>query len=319
MTKQPRVPVVVAIDGGGSKTDVAIVDVETGEVLGRHRGPGSSHHEIGLDLALTVLDESVQAAMAAAGSSPSDVIHAGCYLTALDLPQESVEMAARLRATSWGARSVTADNDVFALLRAGTESPNAVGVICGTGMNGIGIRADGEVARILALGHLSGDWGGGSGIAEDILWHAARAEDGRGEPTLLRDALLQWTGRNSIHDVIVDVHLGRLSAAQWWSKVPEVFALAAAGDAVAAELVRRQGSEIAVLAASLLTRLRLLDRDVPVVLGGGIAASNDPLILLAITSTLAEQAPRGIPVVSVEPPITGAIRLALASGRDLLS
>ncbi|MFC7586672.1 hypothetical protein ACFQYP_25240 [Nonomuraea antimicrobica] len=35
------------------------------------------------------------------------------------------------------------------------------------------------MARFPALGRISGDWGGGQGLAEEALWHAIRAEDGR--------------------------------------------------------------------------------------------------------------------------------------------
>ncbi|CAM5710547.1 hypothetical protein SVIOM74S_09220 [Streptomyces violarus] len=39
--------------------------------------------------------------------------------------------------------------------------------------------------RFPALGRISGDWGGGWALAEEALWHAARAQDGRGGPTAL--------------------------------------------------------------------------------------------------------------------------------------
>ena len=65
---------------------------------------------------------------------------------------------------------------------AGTEEPDAVAVVCGTGINCIGVRADGAHARFPALGAISGDWGGGWYLGEQALWHAARAVDGRGDP-----------------------------------------------------------------------------------------------------------------------------------------
>ncbi len=69
--------VVVAVDGGGSKTDAAVVDAGTGRVLGRHRGPPCSHHEIGADRAAAVIDEVVTAALAQAQVPPGMVVHAG--------------------------------------------------------------------------------------------------------------------------------------------------------------------------------------------------------------------------------------------------
>jgi N-acetylglucosamine kinase-like BadF-type ATPase len=38
---------ILAVDGGNSKTDVALVDAGGG-VLGAARGPGTSHHHLGV-------------------------------------------------------------------------------------------------------------------------------------------------------------------------------------------------------------------------------------------------------------------------------
>lgn len=303
-------PLVVAVDGGGSKTDVAVLGLRSGVVLARERGPGCSHHSIGIPAAVDVIAATVAAALEAAGALPSDVVHAGCYLTAIDLDDEQSAMHDALSVLPWARASLVVENDVFALLRAGTGSADAAVVVCGTGINGAAVRADGTVSRILALGHVSGDWGGASGLAEEVLWHAARAEDGRGEPTALRDALLGWTGRSSVRDVILAVHRDQLAVSSWWGRTAEVFALAHGGDAVARELVLRQGDEIGVLAGSLLERIGLEHTAVPVVLGGGIGASGDPLLLEGVRRSLSVRAPAATLSIVTEPPITGAVELA---------
>ena len=312
----PRV--VVAVDGGGSKTDAAIIRLDDGRVIGRHRGPGCSQHDVGHDRATEVIDAAVTAALAAAGALADQVIHAGCYLTAIDLPDEEVTMKSLLSSTPWGARSLIVANDLFALLRAGTDEPDAAVVICGTGINGLAKRSDGAIARILALGHCSGDWGGGAELVEEALWMAARAEDGRGAPTALREAVLRWAGATSIHDISIGVHKKEIDVAAWRSKVPEIFALAGRGDRMAVRLVRRQGTEIGILAGALLERLGLQDADVPVVLGGGIAASGDALLLTEARRIMEERAPRARLLNVSTPPIEGAILLAIdsATGRD---
>jgi len=306
---------VVAIDGGGSKTDVAVVDLVTGDVVGTSRGAGCSHHQIGIDATVIVIDEAVTAALADAGAVPADVRHVGCYLTAIDLDSEQAAVHAALSRLPWASRSLVVDNDVFALLRAGTDAPDAAVVVCGTGINGVAVRADGATARVLALGQISGDWGGASGLAEEVLWYAARAEDGRGKPTALRAALLSWTGRDSVHAVTLAVHTGELSVSSWWDRAAAVVDLANAGDAVAISLVERQGTEIGLLASSLLARLGLAGSAVPVVLGGGIGAAADPLLVAAAERTLAVRAPLAILSVVTAPPVTGAVRLALDSAR----
>jgi N-acetylglucosamine kinase-like BadF-type ATPase len=309
--------VVLAVDGGGSKTDVAVIDLASGEVLGRHRGPGCSHHAIGIPSAVDVVDSAVRWALEQAGAEASDVVHAGCYLTAIDTSEEQLAVHVAASVLPWATSSLQVDNDVFALLRAGTDAPDAAVVVCGTGINGAAVRADGTTSRILALGHVSGDWGGASGLAEDVLWHAARAEDGRGEPTRLRDALLAWTGRSTVRDVILAVHRGELAVSSWWARMPELFVLAAEGDAVATTIVRRQGEEIGLLAASLLTRLGLAGAAVPVVIGGGIGASGDERLTTAVRRTLEGRAPRATLSVVTAPPIDGAVSLSRARARSM--
>ncbi len=302
--------VVVAVDGGGTKTDVAIARTD-GTVLSRHRGPGCSQHEIGTDAAVAVIDDAVMTALGRADVDSAAVRHAGCYLTAIDLPDEQELMTHLLSRTPWGTRSVTVDNDLFAMLRAGTEEPDAAVVVCGTGINGLAQRGDGTTARIVALGRCSGDWGGGGGLVEEALWLAARAEDGRGERTGLRDAVLRWTGATSIKDVAVAVHRNQTSTWEWRNRVPEIFELADSGDRVAIGLVEAQGTEIGVLASALIARLDLTYSRIPLVLGGGVATSGSAILMGAIEAVLSSRAPHAEVTVLTEEPIEGAIRLSL--------
>ena len=70
-------------------------------------------------------------------------------------------------------------------------------------------RRAAATARFAALGPISGDWGGGSGLGEEALWHAARAEDGRGPATALHAAVLAGMGVATIAELTEDIHFGR--------------------------------------------------------------------------------------------------------------
>src|SRR5207244_5593212 len=58
-------PAVLAVDGGGSKTDVALVGAD-GESLALVRGPSSHSHHVGVEGSLDVVDGLLDQAMAAA-------------------------------------------------------------------------------------------------------------------------------------------------------------------------------------------------------------------------------------------------------------
>ncbi|MDG9702045.1 N-acetylglucosamine kinase [Streptomyces sp. DH37] len=307
----------LAVDAGNSKTDVALVAGD-GTVLGSARGGGFQPPAVGAAAAVASLAETVARAAeeAGLGTDPGAPLaeHVSACLANADLPREERELAERIDALGWG-RTTRVANDTFAILRAGLPddgSPrHGVAVVCGAGVNCVGVAADGRVHRFPAVGRLSGDWGGGGGLVEEALWHAARAEDGRGPDTGLARALPAHFALPSMYALIEALHLGDLPGGRRHELVPVLFAVAAGGDAVARSLVERQAEEIAVMAAVTLERLDLLGTPTPVVLGGGVVAARHPLLHDRLLALLAERAPRATAHVVTAPPVLGAGLLAL--------
>jgi N-acetylglucosamine kinase-like BadF-type ATPase len=86
------------------------------------------------------------------------------------------------------------------------------------------------------------------------------------------------------------------------------------GDAVAGEILDRAASELAVAASSVVTRLGMRGDVFPTVLAGGIF-QGIPSLAAALTTRLAEVAPRSeVRRLEVEP-AHGAVTLALAAAR----
>ncbi len=296
----------IGVDGGNSKTEVLVCDTG-GEVLGYARGPGSNHQTAGgLEEAMARIGRLVETA--AAGLPVPEV--AAVFLAGADLPAELAMLTEAVGSAGWARESVV-DNDTLALLRAGTDAPDAVAVVCGAGTNCVGRSADGRTVRFPALGPLTGDWGGGGDIGRLALWHAVRAEDGRGAPTALSEAVAVHFGCASATDAGIAVHLDRGLAARLGELAPVVFAVAAAGDQTARSIVRRQGEEVAAFAAAALTRLGLTGTPADVVLGGGVLRSRDPLLHKAIDDGLAAIAPLARTRVVTAPPVLGAALAAL--------
>lgn len=305
-------PIVVAVDGGGSKTDAVALELD-GTVIATARGGTSSPHIIGMTEAAGLVDDLIERLLAQTGDRP--LAAAAIYLSGLDLPAEVAAFRDGISGYAWADAIV--DNDLFALLRAGTSEPDAVAVVCGTGINCVGVRADGAVVRYPSLGMTSGDWGGGWHLGEQALWHAARAVDGRGPATALAALIPEVYGLDEVQDVIEALHFGRIPNAELAQIAPSVFAAARDGDAVAASLVDRQAEEIVAFAATTLRRLDLLGRPVPVVLGGGIVGSGDARLMGGIERGLAERAPLARIELVTAAPILGAALLALeAAGAD---
>ncbi|MEU0188709.1 BadF/BadG/BcrA/BcrD ATPase family protein [Streptomyces afghaniensis] len=298
---------VLAIDAGNSKTDVAIVTAD-GEVLATARGGGFRPPAVGLDTAMTTLTHTVTQALSAAGLTTVD--HVSACLANADFPVEEDRLAAALRARGWGA-TVTVRNDTFAILRAGVTEPRGVAVVCGAGINCVGMRPDGRTARFPALGRVSGDWGGGWGLSEEALWHAARAEDGRGRPTALARTLPARFGLPSMYALIEALHLGDIEQSRRHELTPVLFATAADGDPVARTIVERQADEVVAMAVVALTRLDLLAEPTPVLLGGGVLAAQHAQLNGRIADVLSDRAPKAIPQVVTAGPVLGAALLGL--------
>ncbi|MFD7443512.1 N-acetylglucosamine kinase [Streptomyces sp. NPDC059909] len=306
---------VLAIDAGNSKTDVALVGAD-GSVLASARGGGFQPPYVGVEAAFDALASTVGEALerAGAGGAAVDGIggieHVSACLANADLPVEEEQLTAALRGRGWG-RTVEVRNDTFAILRAGVDEPRGVAVVCGAGINCVGMLPDGRTARFPAIGKISGDWGGGAGLAEEALWFAARAEDGRGEPTELARALPAHFGLDSMYALIEALHLGRIPAGRKHELTPVLFATGAAGDPVAGAIVDRLADEVVAMSTVALGRLGLLDEEAPVVLGGSVLAARHPRLGGRIAELLSARAPKATLSVVTSPPVLGAALLGL--------
>ncbi len=290
---------VIGVDGGNAKTELVLASLD-GEPLAYVRGPGSNSHGLGAEGCVAVIAKLVERAQLAA---PDD--HGAFFLCGADVPADIEELAAAVNARGW-VRQASVDNDTFALLRAGTDAPDAVAVVCGAGINCVGRAADGRTARYPSLGWETGDWGGSEMLGREALFLAARAEDGRAESTALLPAILGYFGAESVAALGESVHYGRLRQQRLGELAPVIVAVAEAGDAAARGLIQRLADEIVLLARKALRDLELVDAEV--VLGGGMLREGKGLLYDEVVSRLGEHEH---PVVATDPPVLGAGLAAL--------
>ena len=303
---------VLAIDGGNSKTDVLIVSDE-GTVLAHVRGPGASPQNIGLRPSLEAFNAMVQEAAANAGLAATGrpfARHTAAYLAGADLPREEETLQREFSQLGWTDTTIVG-NDTFALLRSGTADGVGVAVVCGAGINCVGVARDGRVHRFPALGRISGDWGGGSQMGSEALWWAVRADDGRGPATALLPALIKHFGVTSISEVVAGLHFEEIPADVVHELCPLLFQVAAEGDEVAGRVVERLIEEVVVLATVSLRRLDLLDERVDIVLGGGVLINVGDVVIGEITRRCHEAAPLADVHLVALPPVAGAALLGL--------
>ena len=306
MTRRP--PAVLAVDGGNSKAQLAIVS-SAGELLALERGPTISHQQVSMEVAIARLVElSRRAADAAEVQLPARL--GSFVLAGADFPAD----VARLR-RAIGAAGVASEvrvrNDAFGALRAGARRGWGIVVICGSGVNAAGIGPDGRTERFAAIDDLSGDFGGGYGIGVEALRLAVRARDGRGARTTLERIVPAHFGLTRPIDVTRAIYEGRIPRRRLEELAPAVFEAAVAGDHASRHLLDRVADELALMAAAIGRRLRVARREVDVVLVGGVFRTTDVDFHARVGSAIRE----ALPGASIErlssPPVLGAALLAL--------
>jgi N-acetylglucosamine kinase-like BadF-type ATPase len=309
--------VIVAVDGGNSKTDLALVRRD-GALLSLVRGPLSSPHHLGVDGSLEVLQQLFEEATAQAGlvRENGPIASAGqLCMAGVDFPAEEQELQRRVASLDWASHTAVA-NDTYAVLWAGTRHGWGVGLVCGAGINCVAVAPDGRAVRFPALGEITGDWGGGSDIGMTALWSAARSADGRGPKTSLERAVPAQFDLETPDEVAEAMHLGTLPRRRVLELSPLVFA-EARRDVVAAAIVTRLLDEIAAFVRASLERLGLADEEVDVALGGGVARSLDREMLAQLLERLHAIGPRIELRPTQAPPVLGAALSALdAIGAD---
>jgi N-acetylglucosamine kinase-like BadF-type ATPase len=299
-----RGSVVLAVDGGNSKTDLALVGAD-GSLLGFARGPQSSPHHIGEDGCMGVLADLLEQARAQARLDGGLAEVAMLCMAGVDFPREEERLAELVSGRKW-ATATTVLNDTFAVLRAGTEQGWGVAVVCGAGINCVGVAPDGRQVRFPALGAITGDWGGGYDVGLAAVSKAARSFDGRGRKSSLEQAVPAHFGFATPYELAEAIHGGRVAQRRVLELAPVVFA-EAEHDGVAAEIVDRLAEEVVALAGAALARLGLGGSDVEVLLGGGLLQGENSRVVESIRAGLPGVAVR----VTGAPPIVGAALLAL--------
>jgi len=295
--------VIFGVDGGNSKTELLAATLG-GEPVAHVRGPGNNVHAAGIEATVAFLGALIEQM-----GLTEQVAQATFYLCGVDIESDRIELTEALGETGW-ARAVTVDNDIFALLRAGTDDGDAVAVVCGAGINCAGRSSDGKMARYPSLGWESGDWGGSVMLGRDVLFLAARGEDGRGEPTALANVLRAHFDL-PVQELGEAVRYGRIAPGRLGEVAGAVVDAAAAGDAVARRLVDRLADEVVLMATRALADLALADRPATVLLGGGMLRSGRGLLYEQTLARLADLAPHAVPVPVTAGPVLGAALDAL--------
>src|SRR5271170_3700133 len=283
MTEQNSAPdtsFYLGFDGGGTKTDCILMDVDA-NVLERHHLKASDIRGI-------------CAGIGGAG-------------------RESVaKRIATFLERAFPESAVTVTTDLAITLNAAVGEGEGIILVVGTGSAAYGRDAQGHTARAGGRGPWFSDEGSAFDIGRRAMAAVVRAEESRGPQTALSGKMLTWLGCNDWTRVM-----------DWVIKNPDdvfprVFPLVAElgdkGDSVSCEILTGAADSLAQLAASVIQKLDMQNRDIVIAKSGG-TLGRSKFFDAAIDSNLAGLAPRAQIIAMQMKPAEAAARIAIHLGK----
>jgi N-acetylglucosamine kinase len=248
----------LAIDGGGTRTRCIAVD-QDGGIRGHGEAGPSNHLHVPMEVATAALRTATAAALAVAGAAATDVELVSAGLAGVDFDGTGApDGASMLRAIGFDRAAVF--GDMVIAHRGALAGAAGVVALAGTGSSVLGIGDDGTMIKAGGWGPLYGDGGSAYQLGRLGLVAAAEAYDESGPMTSLLQQLPAVLEVEAFPDTVKRLysHLsGQLHVAALASVVD---ACAEAGDEVAAGICRQAGSDLARSVMAVIHRVPLREK-----------------------------------------------------------
>jgi N-acetylglucosamine kinase-like BadF-type ATPase len=296
---------VIGIDAGGTKTHGLLAD-DAGHVIDEAMGPGaniSTGGELAVEKALHQVIDDV---LANREIAPAAI---AIGMAGVERPDDFSVVNAILHRIARRTRTVVVNDALIALVAGAGDGPGVV-LIAGTGSIAFGRSRDNRSARAGGWGYILADEGSGYWIGRQALTAVMREFDGRGPATSLTPAILSHLQVSRPIEIGPRVYRGDLPLVSIAALAPLVGQAALSGDPLAADIMTRAADELCRAAAAVVRQLQMGGDEFPCLLSGGIFGI--PMLEADMRRRLAEIAPRAEARRLVEPPASGAVRLALA-------
>jgi len=295
----------LGVDGGGTKTYTLIAN-EHGDVVGQGVS-GNGNHQIDYEEAKRSIYCSVEMALKQAKLSKEDIEYAYFGLAGADRPIDYEILQPML--VELGFPRFQVNCDTIIALRAGTNRPYGVVLICGTGTNSAGINPTGKIIQCGGFSYLFGDFGGGGSLKVEVFRSVIRSWDGRERHTILTKLLLDELGYTGVQEMFDDYLDNEKSPP---SKIVKLlFQAAQQGDEVAIEILRRQGEELGKSARAVIQQLEMEQESFDVVLAGSIVTRGDSQFIHPYIDQYVKAVAPNASIVTLDiEPVIGALWMA---------
>ncbi len=301
-------PLVLALEGGGSKTVAVAIDL-SGEVVAHSTAGSSLALYVGADRSLGAVDTALGAV---ADRIEPDAV------TIIASAMVGRGYATDPRATAGNrfpnARHIGMGEPDAALVGATLQATGAV-VLAGTGSFGWAVGEAGATGHAGGGGPLVGDEGSGYWIAIEAMRRGMWARDGRGEPTVLVEAVREHYGLEHYGHLISRLYgPNKMDRHEVASLAPVVCKAADKGDAVALLVLELAAGLLADLVVTAIRKVR--DQGdgwsdgVAFGCNGGVGLGSATLRGM-VAANVAERVPDLVPCDPRLPPVGGVAIQAL--------
>ncbi|MCH7530561.1 MAG: hypothetical protein IIB36_02225 [Gemmatimonadetes bacterium] len=294
---------VVGVDGGGTSMRAVVLD-DTGAEIARAEREGAVVTAEAPDEAASAVAAAVRAAAEQGGVTlPVRALWAGLAGAGGEEARDAVTVALSRVGL---AESVEVGTDVEAAFHDAFGDGPGVMLIAGTGSIAWARDEGGVMHRVGGWGQHVGDEGSGYWMVMEALRCVARAEDGRGAATLLRESVLESLGLLDPTELVAWV--ASASKGEIAALVPDVAHAASAGDAGAVEILERAVEMLARHLTTVVERSGPWSEKPRLALWGGLIWEGGPLRDPLLTAIAGHDLP--LVDVALDPPM-GAARRAL--------
>jgi N-acetylglucosamine kinase-like BadF-type ATPase len=309
VTARPRAPrrAVVGVDGGGTKTQAVILDLND-QIIGEGVAGPSNPLRVGISNAAAAVREAIDNACEAAHVRRSDLVAAEIGLAGASRN----ELRARMREAliSLGIREIIVVGDADIALYGATEGAPGLIVIAGTGSICCGINARRKMLCAGGWGPVAGDEGGGAWIARRALRAIAHATDGRGASTSLTAAAIAYFHVSDANDLSTAIYAPSITNERLAGFGKFVIEAAKDKDRIAREILAEAGRELGSAAAAVIRNLKLERDTFQVAYTGGVFVAADELVLATMREEIKKIAPLAYLAPPHFPPAVAAARMA---------
>lgn len=244
---------VIGVDGGGTKTEAALVHEEKGvlaEGLFASTNIHSNPHEQVREALRAIVTELT--AKAGVGIEALDGMCLG--MAGADRPADKAVLTEMLRPHVADSTKLLIVNDAVVAMEAVLKRLHGILLIAGTGSICLGYR-NGVTVRCGGWGHLLADEGSGYKIGLSALRAIMESHDTRIGQTVLTQRILDELKLSSPTDLVGWIYLGKNGKTEIAALSRIVHDEATAGDAIARRILEHEAGELVAIVGPVYQRL----------------------------------------------------------------